>query len=256
MVPGIDTSKPNTARVYDFLLGGKDNFAADREQARKLLRIDPRAALTCRENREFVTRAVSWAASQGIRQFLDLGAGLPTSPSVHEAAREVIPDARVCYVDNDPVAVLHANALLTTPDGVSATEADLADPDAVLANPVVARTIDLSQPVCVILAAVLHFYDPDQARRITGGYMSRMAPGSVMAISCLRQDDPARWAPVAYTAAQLYNHSRDELTTFFAGQDLVGPGLAPSDAWRGGMSQVPSAPRGTLYTLAGVAVKR
>jgi hypothetical protein len=258
MVPvqGIDPSKPNPARVYDCLLGGKDNYAADREVARKILQIDPRAAEICRENRGFVTRAVNWAASQGISQFLDLGAGLPTSPSVHEAARQAIPSARVCYVDHDPIAVVHARALLATPDGVTAAEADLADPAAVLAEPAVAGVIDAAQPMCVILAAVLHFYDPEQARRITAGYVSRLASGSVMAISCLRVDDPAVWEQRrAYTAAPIYNHSPDEVLSFFAGLDLVAPGLASAPSWRGGMPRVPRKPPGVVYGLCGMGLK-
>jgi O-methyltransferase involved in polyketide biosynthesis len=256
-VPGIDTTKPNTARVYDYLLGGKDNFAADREQAEKILQIDPRAAETCRENRGFVTRAVTWAAGQGISQFLDLGAGLPTSPSVHESAREVIPSARVCYVDHDPVAVVHASALLATSDGVAATQGDLADPDAVFSDPKVTGVIYPGQPACVIFAAVLHFYDPEQARKIIGEYVSRLATGSVVAVSTIRVDDPKMWEQHrAYTAATLYNHSREELASFFDGLELVPPGLASAWAWRGGMPTVPSKPPGTLYNLAAVGIKR
>jgi O-methyltransferase involved in polyketide biosynthesis len=257
MVQGIDTSRPNAARVYGYLLGGKDHYAADREVAEKILQIDPRAAEMCRENRGFVIRAVTWAASRGISQFLELGAGLPTSPSVHEAAREVIPGARVCYVDHDPVAAVHARALLAAPDGVTAAEADLADPAAVLADPAVTGVIDAGQPMCVMLAAVLHFYGQEQAQQITAGYVSRLAPGSVMAISCLRVDDPAVWAQRrAYTAARIYNHSRHEVLSFFAGLDLVAPGIASARAWRGGMPRVPGKPPGTLYNLCGVGVKR
>jgi O-methyltransferase involved in polyketide biosynthesis len=255
-VQAFDTSKPNPARVYDYLLGGKDNFAADREVAEKLLQIDPRVAEICRENRGFVTRAVSWATGQGISQFLDLGAGLPTSPSVHEAARQAIPSARVCYVDHDPVAVVHANALLAKPDGVAAAQADLTDPAAVLADLAVTGVIDAGQPMCVILAAVLHFYDPEQARQITAGYVSRLAPGSMMAISCMRVDDPAIWAQRrAYTAAPLYNHSLDEVLSFFAGLDMVAPGLVPARAWRGGMPRAPRKSPGGLYDLCGMGVK-
>jgi O-methyltransferase involved in polyketide biosynthesis len=250
-VPVVDTSKPNTARVYDYLLGGKDNFAADREQAARILQIDPRAGDICRENRGFVTRAAEWAAGQGISQFLDLGAGLPTRPSVHESAREVIPTARVCYVDHDPVAVTHANALLATSDGVTATQADLADPDTVLADPKVTRVIDLTEPTCVILAAVLHFYDPEQSRRITDGYASRLAPGSVVAISCLRIDDPAvSEQRRAYTPAQIYNHSRDELASFFGEMKIIDPGLSAASAWRSGLPEVPA----TMYNLCAVGV--
>jgi S-adenosyl methyltransferase len=122
---GIDTSVPNVARVYDALLGGKENFAVDRAQAAKLIEIDPSLPFLVRENREFVNRVVTWAAGRGIRQFLDLGAGLPTHPAVHEVAREAIASARVVYVDSDPVAVLHAKSLLAMPGVVTSVKADL-----------------------------------------------------------------------------------------------------------------------------------
>jgi S-adenosyl methyltransferase len=130
----------------------------------------------CRDSRQFVSRAVTWAAGQGIRQFLDLGAGLPTHPAVHETARAIIPDARVCYVDSDPVVVAHARALLTKPVGVDVAEADLSDPAGVLGHPVVAGIIDWSEPVCVLLAMVVHFYDPVAARELADGYASRSIP--------------------------------------------------------------------------------
>jgi hypothetical protein len=138
----------------------------------------------------------------------------------------------------------------------TAAEADLADPAAVFAEPAVVGVIDASQPMCVILAAVLHFCDPEQAQRITAGYVSRLASGSVMAISCLRVDDPSVWEQRrAYTAARIYNHSRDEVLSFFAGLDIVAPGLASARVWRGGMPRVPRKPRGVVYGLCGMGIK-
>jgi O-methyltransferase involved in polyketide biosynthesis len=255
-VRGLDTSKPNIARVYDYWLGGKDNFAADRELAEHMAAIYPPGVQLCRDNRVFVSRAVTWAAEQGIGQFLDLGAGLPTSPSVHDAVREVIPQARVCYVDNDPVVVVHAEALLTKSDGLVAVCADLSDPDAVFRSPGVASVIDPGEPVCVILASVLHFYPEAAARRIVAGYVSTLVPGSVVVISCGRIDDPVMWEQVRemYTAGTLYNHDRDVLVTYFTELEMVPPGLVPACAWRGGMPHVP-APHGPAYVLGAAAMK-
>jgi SAM-dependent methyltransferase len=254
---GLDADVPNIARVYNFFLGGKDNFAADRELAARIAELSPDWVQACRDNRQFVGRAVTWAAGQGIRQFLDLGAGLPTNPAVHEAAREVVPDPRVCYVDNDPVVAAHARALLTKPAGVDVAEADLADPAAVLEHPAVTGVIDWSEPVCVLLAMVVHFYDPVAARELAQGYVARLAPGSVLAISCGRNDDPAMWQRMreSYTAATTYNHTRDELRSFFGPLPLVAPGLALASAWRGGAAAGPDRPPGPAYVLAAVGVK-
>jgi S-adenosyl methyltransferase len=254
---GFDTNVPNIARVYDFFLGGKDHYAADRELAAQIAELSPDWVQACRDNRRFVGRAVTWAAGQGIRQFLDLGAGLPTHPAVHETAREITPGARVCYVDNDPVVVTHARALLTKPVGVDVAEADLSDPSGVLGHPGVTSIIDWSEPVCVLLAMVLHFYDPVMARELAGEYASRLAPGSALAISCGRNDDPDMWQRMRenYTAAATYNHTRDELRSFFGTLQLVPPGLTVAQTWRGGIADVPDRPSGPAYVLAAVGVK-
>jgi S-adenosyl methyltransferase len=171
MTDGLDTSVPNVARVYDYWLGGKDNYAADRAEAERLVKLYPPLPALVRENREFLIGAVTWTARQGIGQFIDLGAGLPTSTSlpVHQAARAVLPAARVAYVDIDRVVVTHAVALLATDDGVAAINADLTDPVAVLCAREMREVIDPAQPVCVILGAVLHFCDADTARQVTAG---------------------------------------------------------------------------------------
>ena len=253
----LDPSRPNIARVYDFWLGGKDHFAVDREMAERLAEMYPPWVQACRDNRAFVGRAVTWAAGQGIGQFLDLGAGLPTRPAVHEAARAVNPAARVCYVDNDPVVVQHARALLAGPEGIAAVQADLTGPAAVWDDTAVRAVIDPAEPVCLILALVLHFLDAEQARRVAAEYASLAAPGSALVISVGRNDDPRMWARVReqYTAALLHNHGRDEASSFFDGLDLVPPGLALANSWRGGMTDVPRTPPGPAYVLGGVAVK-
>jgi len=259
VVQGLDTSRPNIARVYDYWLGGKENFAADRDLAEKMLSIYPGIAAMYRDNRKFVTRAVTWAAGQGITRFLDLGAGLPTHPAVHETARHVIPDARVAYVDNDPLVVMHAGALLAkgAAGDVTAVRADLTDPAAVLAHPDVATVTSGDAPVCVILAAVLHFYDAPTAREIAAGYVAQMTPGSVMVVSCGHTDDAvlSDKAQEGYTAATWRNHSRDDIVSFFAGLEIVPPGLAQAHAWRGGMTEQPDKPAGPAYVLGGVATK-
>jgi hypothetical protein len=256
-VEGLDTSKPNIARVYDYWLGGKDNFAADRELAERLAAMWPPWVEACRDNRKFVSRTSTWAAQQGITQFLDLGAGLPTSPSVHETVRAVHENARVAYVDNDPVVVSHARALMASSKGVTAAEQELADPAAVLANQEVADVIDLSKPVCVIFAMVLHFFDADTARAIARGYAERIAPGSVMVVSCSRIEDPEILERVRrdYTPGPVPNHSGETVLSFLDGLDVVPPGLAVVNAWRGGMDRVPAKPPGAAYVQGAVGVK-
>ena len=255
--PGFDTSVPNIARVYDFFLGGTDNYAADRALAAQIAELSPDWVQACRDNRSFVGRAVTWAAGQGIRQFLDLGAWLPTHPAVHESAGGIAPDARVCYVDNDPAVVAHARALLASSASAGVAEADLSDPASVLGHPGVTSIIDWSEPVCVLLAMVVHFYDPVTARELVGGYASRLAPGSALAISCGRNDDPQMWQRMRenYTAATTYNHTRDDLRSFFGPLHLVPPGLVVASAWRGGRAAAPERPHGPAYVLAAVGVK-
>ena len=233
-VTGFDPSVPNTARVYDYWLGGKDHYAADRAEAQRLLAIYPPLRDLVRENRAFVTEAVTWVTRQGIVQFVDLGAGLPASPSVHQAARAVNPAAQAAYVDIDPVVLSHARALLATSDGVTAVGADLRDPAAVLTHPDLRAVIDPSAPVCVILGAVLHFLDADAARAVTDGYARLIAPGSCLVISCATYDDEALAKRMAaeYTAGQFVSHSREDVKSFFAGLELVGPGVTEAQTWR------------------------
>lgn len=263
-VPGpgkdrIDTSRPNTARVYDYWLGGKDNFAADRELAARIEKISPAARTMAIRNREFLARAVPWCARElGISQFLDLGSGLPAAENIHESAREVIADATVAYVDSDEVVVSHGQALLAGSGGVAAVLGDLRDPGAVLGNPDVRAVIGLDRPVAVVCALVLHFMSADEARTAVAGYVKEVAPGSAVIISCGRNDDPVLWERVQAEmsrAAQLYNHTRDEILGFFAGLDMVLPGLVPARAWRGGMPSQGPGPDSPAYALCGVAVK-
>jgi len=251
---GFDPATPNIARVYDYWLGGKDHFPADRAEAERLLGIYPPLRDLVRENRAFVIQAVSWAARQGISQFIDLGAGLPASPAVHQAARKVLPAARVAYVDIDPVVLSHARALLATGDGVTAVAADLRDPGAVLADPELRAVVDPARPVCVILGAVLHFMDADAARAVTAGYARLMATGSCLVVSVASFDDEALGKQLAeeYTAAAWHNHPPADITSFFAGLELVGPGVTEAQTWRAWMPQ-PVLRHRDGHVLAGMA---
>jgi hypothetical protein len=254
MTSGLDTTVPNMARVYNYWLGGKDHFPADRAEADFLLGIYPPLRDLVRENRAFVTRAVAWAAGQGISQFLVLGAGLPASPAVHQAARAVLPAARVAYVDNDPVVLAHARALLATGDGVTAVAADLRDPAAVLADKELRTVIDPAQPAGVILGAVLHFLDAGTARTVAGGYAGLIAPGSYLIISVACHDDEMLGNRLAqqYTAATWHNHPAEVVESFFGGLELVGPGLTEAQTWRAWLTE-PRLCRRDGHVLAGVA---
>jgi len=183
-----------------------------------------------------------------------LGAGLPATPAVHQAARKVLPSARVAYVDIDPVVLSHARALLATSHGVTAIAADLCDPAAVLADPELRAVIDPARPVCVILGAVLHFLDADAARAVTAGYAGQMAPGSCLVISVAGFDDECLGKLLAeeYTAAAWHNHTPVDVTSFFAGLELVGPGVTEAQTWRAWMPG-PVMRHREAHVLAGVA---
>lgn len=249
----VDTSRPNIARVYDYLLGGKDWFPSDELLARELLEITPQLRQMLHDNRAFITRVVTWAARQRITQFADLGAGLPASPPVHATARCVIPRARVAYVDSDPLVISHACALLATSDGVAAVAGDLTHPGEVMSDPGLLAVIDPGSPVCALLALTLHFLRRDAAREVVAGYARLLAPGSVIAVSVIRNDDPGSWerARAAYTAGTLHNHTAGDVASFLGGLDLIPPGVTLARAWRGGMADATLTPDGTAYVLAG-----
>ena len=236
---GVDVTRPSIARIYDYLLFGKDNFAADRAAAERLMesRLEPRRLALA--NRGFLRRAVRFLARRGISQFLDLGSGLPTSPSVHEVARDLIPDARVVYVDHDPIVVAHNDALLATRDGVITIRADVRDPDAVLGNEALGACLDFSRPVAVLLLSVLHFISPEEdASGIIARFRERMAPGSHLAVSIGTSDgaDPKMLAEATATYARARMpftlRTRAEIMDLFGGFDLVEPGLVSLPEWR------------------------
>jgi O-methyltransferase involved in polyketide biosynthesis len=254
-VEPFDPTKPNIARVWDYWLGGKDNFAADRELAEKMLAVHPPTAQMARENRQFLGRAVSYVAARGIRQFIDVGAGLPTAVNTHDIAQSVEPEARVAYVDNDPIVISHARSLLAKSPGVIAVPGDLHDPKRVLTDPGLTGLIDLAEPACVILSGVLHFTDPGTARDVAGAFARAVAPGSYLIISC-GSGDPDEGANFTseYTAARVYIHSLAEIQSFFDGLDLVPPGVVAVSRWYGdGPDLDLEAPTATF--LGGVARK-
>jgi O-methyltransferase involved in polyketide biosynthesis len=253
-VKPFDPSTPSIARVWDYWLGGKDNFAADRELAEKMLQINPLAAQMARENRQFLGRAVTYAAAMGIRQFIDIGAGLPTALNTHDVARQAAPDAKVAYVDDDPMVVSHAMALLAKAQGIVVVPGDMRDPEAILADPELTAVISLSEPVCVLLSGVLHFLDPAAARNVASAFIRAIAPGSYVIISVgTGQDEVAAPFSAAYTAAPLYIFSPDEIMTFFGGLEMVPPGLVPARGWKGG-SPAPKLARRPTF-LAGMGRK-
>ena len=240
--PDIDTSRPHTARMYDYYLGGKDHFAADREAADKALASWPSARTGLRENRKFLGRAVRYlAAEAGIRQFLDIGTGLPTTNNVHEVAQAVAPSSRVVYADNDPMVLAHARALLTSsPEGRTAyIHADLRNPAAILANPATRDALDFSQPIALMLVAILHFIpDEDKPAEIVQTLLSALPSGSYFVASHLTMEhDPAALAAGerAYHAAGIRGRLRDSdnfAQIAFSGLELVPPGVVLVSEWR------------------------
>ena len=240
--PEVDTTRPHTARMYDYFLGGKNHFAADRELADKVLATTPSARTAARENRAFLGRAVRFlAAEAGIRQFLDIGTGLPTTSSVHQVAQAVIPSARVVYTDNDPLVLAHARALLTSsPEGRTAyIQADLRQPESILASPVAREVLDFSQPVALMLAAILHFLpDSDNPGEVLATLLGALPAGSYLVAShTTAEHDPEQWAPLqrAYESGGIPGQFRDSgefARLAFAGLELVPPGVVLVSEWR------------------------
>jgi SAM-dependent methyltransferase len=254
-VEPFDPTRPNIARVWDYWLGGKDNFAVDRELAQKMLEVHPPSAQMARENRQFLGRAVGYVAARGIRQFIDVGAGLPTAVNTHDIAQEIAPEAHVAYVDNDSVVISHARSLLAKSPGVIAVAGDLFDPKSILAEPALAELIDLSKPTCVILSAVLHFADARTARDVAGVFARALVPGSYLIIS-VGSGNPSEGENFtsAYTAAQVYIHSREDILGFFDGFDLVPPGVVSVRGWFGDLPAPDLTPR-TATFIGGIAHK-
>jgi O-methyltransferase involved in polyketide biosynthesis len=229
-------SRPSMARIYDHLLGGKDNYPADRTAAHKMLRKFPEIGEIAQANRAFLARAVRYVASRQAAQFIDLGAGVPTRPNVHETARELAPDACVVYVDRDPMVLAHARAMLAVDDRIAVVAGDLGDPAAVLASPDLLSLIDFRQPVGVLAVSVLHFLPPAAADALVAAVKDRMVPGSYLVISAGTSTgtDPQLITEVqaAYgDAAGVTGRSEAEILAWFDGLNLARPGLTDVWAW-------------------------
>jgi len=241
---------PNVARVYDVLLGGKDNFAADRQAAARLLDAVPGAAVAARENRAFLGRAVRFLAEEaGVRQFLDIGAGLPCGRAVHEIVRGCVPMAQVVYADHDPVVIRHADALIGGALNVAAIQADLRQPRALLAQAAMSHRIDLAEPIAILLVAVLHFLeDSHDPWAIVNVLKDQIAPGSYVVISHVTDDHipagAAQRARQAYHGASAPGVPRTwgHIARFFGGLELVSPGLTTVSRWRPGHLGPPPGP--------------
>jgi hypothetical protein len=240
-LPDIDTSVAHIARVYDYWLGGKDHFAADREVGDEVLEIHPETALSVRANRAFLARTVGYLTAQGIRQFLDIGTGLPTVDNTHEVAQAAAPASRVVYVDNDPIVLSHARALLTSgPEGATAyLDADVRDVDTVLAR--ARELLDFGQPIGVLLIALLHMLgDEDDPWGLVARYMAAVPPGSYLVLSHLASDVQAETMAAMrrrineLMPQHVHMRTKNQVTAFFGGMPLVEPGVVLTHQWRPG----------------------
>ncbi|MEU3183319.1 SAM-dependent methyltransferase [Streptomyces sp. NPDC006923] len=245
----IDTSKPHPARVYDWLLGGKDNYPVDEEMAQQLLAIDSRGPDMARVNRAFMHRATRWLGSAaGVRQFLDIGTGIPTEPNLHQIAQEVAPESRIVYTDNDPIVLRHAEALLrSTPEGVTEyVQADVREPENIIEE--AGKILDLDKPVALSLVALLHFVsDEDGAYELVGRLLDPLPSGSYLVLSHVTGDFDRGSAD---KARELYKQrgltlaprSREEFAKFFKGLELVEPGVSLAADWRPELGEVVPVP--------------
>jgi S-adenosyl methyltransferase len=269
MTAQFDTTKPNSARMYDYWLGGKDNFEADRVAADAVRELRPNVAEQALDNKRFQTRAVGYVAEQGVRQYLDVGSGLPTSPApgaafpplwrpTHEAAAAA--DPVVAYIDYDPVAVLHSQALLAGGSRrVVAVHGDMRDPLAILGHDDIRRVgIDLDAPVCVVLACVLHFVDADTARSIVSAFTQALVPGSyvIATVGFAKGTGGDNFARTYNSQAgpRIYAHSWEQITALFDGLDLVPPGIVDTAAWRPGWQETGLAEKSSMI-VGGVGRK-
>jgi SAM-dependent methyltransferase len=248
--------RPTPARMYDYFLGGKDNYAVDREAAERVREAIPNTREIVWENRFFLQRAVRYLASSGIDQFIDLGTGLPTQGNVHEIAGQVTPSPRVVYVDNDPIVLAYGRGLLAGSPGTTVITADMREPHTILANPDLRTLIDLSRPTAVLLVAVLHFItDSENPAGIVKAFREILAPGSYLVLSHLTTDGPPPDA-VAHTTevyasatSPIVFRTRDQIAQFFDGFTLMRPGLVRPWQWH----PEPADTMHTRWLYAGVA---
>ena len=267
----IDTSRPHSARMYDYYLGGKDHFEVDKKAAQQVARAYPGIFVCAQQNRAFMHRATRLLAREyGLRQWLDIGTGIPTEPNLHQVAQSLVPEARVVYADNDPLVLKYAETLMhSTREGRTAyIHADVNDPDAILKAPALQQVLDLDQPVALSLNALLHFVtDAQEPRAIVNRLMDAFPPGSALAVShCTPDFDPDTWEKVT----DIYNssgtpvqfRSRDDVARFFEGFDLIEPGIVVGHRWHPEYAAEPGGDNPDDHTdaevslWAGVAIKR
>ncbi|MCZ7456662.1 SAM-dependent methyltransferase [Streptomyces sp. WMMC940] len=239
--PGIDISVPSVSRIYDYYLGGSHNFEVDREAARKAMQFLPGLPKIMQANRAFMRRAVRYAVSEGVNQFLDIGSGIPTFGNTHEVAQKADPEARVVYVDHDPVAVAHSRAVLEGNERAGIVQADLRKPADILADPETTRLLDLERPVALLLVAVLHFLeDSDEPQLSVAALRDALAPGSLVVVTHASYEGIPLPKEQAGGAVGVYKdirnplvmRSREEIARFFDGFETVEPGLVSMPDWR------------------------
>jgi hypothetical protein len=258
---GLNTEIPHAARIYDYVLGGRDNFAVDRAVGDNMMAASPLLAPSMRANRQFMARAAAYLAEHGFKQYLDIGTGLPTHPNLHEIVETTVPDADIVYVDNDPMVLRHAQALLTKVPGATGKleylHGDLRDPDAVFAAPQVTRTLDLSRPVAVTMIAVLQLIDDSTARPVIADIMGRLAPGSALVLSTVvPQDDPDGVAQIVAAAKagglRLVPRTTDEVAALLTGLEIADPGIVAVHRWHPGPAEldIADSPVGMYGVLA------
>ncbi|MFF0487875.1 SAM-dependent methyltransferase [Nocardia sp. NPDC004068] len=253
---GVDPTQPNSARIYDYLLGGKDNYEADRAVAQRMLAIAPDTRTLAWFSRQFLLRATQIAAEAGIRQFLDLGAGIPTEPTVHDVAQKIDPEARVVSIDFDPVVFAHANALLGSADGVTAMLADARDPDDIIERVRRDGLIDFAEPVGILMVGVLHFImDDERPADIIARFREVIAPGSYFAFTHGSDETDGRFQAqstkdVKDSPSQVQYRSTAEVRDMMRGFEILDPGIVPLQEFLGG-----DLPATRLVLLGGICRK-
>lgn len=233
----VDLSKPNAARVYDYVLGGANNFEADREFAKQVLAVLPDAQALAQENRGFLRRTVTFLVQQGVRQFIDLGSGIPTVGNTHEVVQRIDPGARVVYVDNEPVAVAHSELILQDNENADILRADIRDVDAILRNDVTRKLVDFDEPVAILAYAVLHFMsDEEDPYALVAAYREATVPGSYLAVSHGTSDGRPEVADVfaeyRRRVSLVADRDKADLARLFDGYELVSPGVVFARDWQ------------------------
>jgi hypothetical protein len=266
-VPGIDLTKPNVARVYNYTIGGKDHYAVDRAAAEAIVQVEPNAAVEGRAHRAFLGRVVRQMVSEaGIRQFIDVGSGIPAAENTHEVAQRIAPAARVVYVDNDPVVVVHAKALIGETGTTHIIAGDAREPAAILEDSAVRDFIDFSHPVGVLLMSILHHIaDDEDPGKIAQTFRNAIAPGSELAISHFCNPGPAnpKESEIAVRSERVFTQNfgtgrwrtPEEITAFFGDFRLLQPGLVPLALWRPDTPWEGELPGFFHRFVGGVAVK-